>query len=329
MKKVPLGNTGEQVSELCLGTMMFGARCAPDEAARVLDAALDHGVDFLDTAAMYNGGKTEEILGTLLRGRRDRFFIATKVHCGLDAASITRSLDESLQRLGTDRVDLYMIHWPAEGMQPAEIMEALNRTVVAGKTRYIGCCNFPAWLLAHCNAIASEHGWAKLVSHQVAYNLIERGAEVEILPQAVAEGIALTVYRPVVQGLLTGKYRWGNPLPGESRGETSSQIITWLSQYGGALERFLRHAQERGVEPAHLAVAWLRSSPAVTCPIIGVSSARQLLDSLGGFQIELAEQERVDLQDIFDAEVKEEGLQLFPGLRYNFPRLRRNLHLLG
>ncbi len=329
MKQVSFADTGVNVSELCLGTMMFGGRCDEAESDRVLGLALEHGVNFIDTAAMYGNGVTEEILGRIMRGRRDKLFLTTKVAKGVDAASILSSIDESLARMQTDYVDLYLIHWPVQGMRPAEMMEALSRVVAQGKARYVGCCNYPAWLLAHSNAIAAQNGWPRLLCNQIAYNIIERGVEVEILPQAVAEQVAITAYRPLAQGLLTGKYRWGQPLPENTRGQTSSQIITWLSQYGEGVERFLRFAERRGVPPVDLAIAWVRYSPAVTAPIVGVSSAAQLADSLAGFEFELSDEEYQEVSYFFDTEVKEEGLQRFPGLKYNYPRLRRNLNLLG
>lgn len=328
MQQVPFADTGLTVSEFCLGTMMFGGRCDEAEADRILGRALECGVNFIDTAAMYVNGVTEEILGRIMQGRRDRLFLTTKVAKGIDAASILSGIDESLARMQTDYVDLYLIHWPVQGMDPTEIMGALSQVVAAGKARYVGCCNYPAWLFAHHNAIAAAHGWPKLVCNQIAYNIIERGVEVEILPQAMAEQIAITAYRPLVQGLLTGKYRWGQPLPDNTRGQTSSQIITWLSQYGESVDRFIRFAEARGVSPLTLAIAWVRHSPAVTAPIIGVSSLRQFEETLAAFDYTLSAEEYAELTYLFDTEVKEEGLQRFPGLRYNFPRLRRNLTLL-
>lgn len=328
MQQVPFADTGLTVSEFCLGTMMFGGRCDEAEADRILGRAQECGVNFIDTAAMYVNGVTEEILGRIMQGRRDRLFLTTKVAKGVDAASILSSIDESLARMQTDYVDLYLIHWPVQGMDPTEIMGALSQVVAAGKARYVGCCNYPAWLFAHHNAIAAAHGWPKLVCNQIAYNIIERGVEVEILPQAMAEQVAITAYRPLVQGLLTGKYRWGQPLPDNTRGQTSSQIITWLSQYGESVDRFIRFADARGVSPLTLAIAWVRHSPAVTAPIIGISSLRQFEETLAAFDYTLSAEEYAELTYLFDTEVKEEGLQRFPGLRYNFPRLRRNLTLL-
>ncbi|HEX9015214.1 MAG TPA: aldo/keto reductase [Chloroflexota bacterium] len=314
---------------MCLGTMMFGTRCSEAESDRVLSDALDHGVNFVDTAAMYANGETEAILGRIMRGRRAGLFLATKVHRGLDAASIESSIDDSLSRLQTDYVDLYLVHWPATGMRPVEVMEALSRVVKAGKARYVGGANFPAWLLAHSNAIAAEHGWPKLVNNQVAYNLFERGVEVEILPQAVAEKIAVTAYRPSAEGLLTGKYAPGSPLPADSRGESSSLVLTWLSQYGESVERFNLYAASLGVHPASLALAWVRFSDGVTSPIVGVSKISHLEAAYAGFACDLTPQQYAEVTALFGTEVKEEGLQRFPGRKYNFPRLRRNLHLLG
>jgi len=178
MKYVAFGNSGEMVSQMCLGTMMFGSRCDQAESDRILGAAVERGITFIDTAAMYGQGKTEEILGEILKGRRDKLFITTKVHTGVDGETIRTSIDASLKRMQIDRVDLYMIHWPQVGMHPVEMMEALNTVVTQGKARYVGFCNCPAWLFAHYNSIATANGWAKLVCNQVPYNLLERGIEV-------------------------------------------------------------------------------------------------------------------------------------------------------
>lgn len=329
MKQVQFADTGEMVSEFCLGTMMFGARCDEAESGRILSKALDHGVNFVDTAAMYAAGRTEEILGRLLKGRRDKIFLATKVHKGIDRASIRSSIDESLGRLQTDYVDLYLLHWPVVGMKPTEIMAALSDVVREGKARYVGCSNFPAWLVGYCNLIAVENGWPKLVNNQVAYNLFERGIEVEILPQAIAAKIAITAYRPLAEGVLAGRYEVGGPFPAGARGESSGPVITWLSQHGSGIRRFNRFAANLGVPPAALAIAWLRYSPAVTSVIVGASRASQLDDTVAGFELDLTAAQYDELTSFFDTEVKEEGLQFFPGRKNNFPRLRRNLELLG
>ena len=330
MQYTNFASTDEKVSALNLGTMMFGGRCDEAEADRILGTAIDHGVNFVDTAAMYGDGLTEEILGRIMQGgRRDKLFLTTKVHKGVDKASIVSSIDESLKRMQTDHVDLYLIHWPVEGMKPTEIMDGLNTVVESGKARYVGCCNYPAWLFAHHNAIAAQHGWARLLNNQLAYNIIERGIEVEIFPQALAEKVAITAYRSLIQGLLTGKYRWGQPLPANTRGQTSPQIITWLSQYGESVDRFIAFAESRNISPTTLAIAWVRHSPAITAPIIGVSALPQLEEALVAFDYTLSDEDYAEVSYLFNTEVREEGFARFPGLKYNYPRLRRNLKLLG
>jgi aryl-alcohol dehydrogenase-like predicted oxidoreductase len=322
MRYVEFGNTGEMVSQMCLGTMMFGQRCDEAESDRILGAAIDGGVTFVDTAAMYAEGVTEEILGRVLKGRRDGLFIATKVHKGVDAGSILESIDESLARLQLDYVDLYLIHWPKVGMRPREIMEALHEVVAQEKARYVGCCNYSAWLYAHSNAIAARNGWTPLVCNQIPYNLIERGVEVEILPQAVAEGVAITTYRPLVRGILAAKYPVGGPVPADSRGQTDARIPAWVEKYGQAIRRFEQFAAGRGLHPAQLAIAWVCHSPAITAPIVGASSAAQLEATIPAFDVGLSDEEYAEVTGMFDTAVKEEA-----GGR--FPELRRTLDLVG
>lgn len=322
MKYVRLGKTNEAVSEICLGTMMFGGRCDETEADRIVGTALDAGITFIDTAAMYCDGLTEEILGRILKDKRDKFFVATKVHEGTDEKSIVTSIEKSLQRLKTDYVDLYLIHWPRKGMDPRETMQALHKVVVGGKTRFVGCSNYPAWLLAYSNAIAERNGWTPFICNQVPYNLIERGVEVEVLPQAQAEDVALTTYRTLVIGLLAGKYKPGESLPTDSRSQTDTRIVHWLRRYGDAITNFLKFATELHVSPSALAISWVRFSAAVTCPIVGVSSLKQLDLSVEAFDFHLTQDQYEKLTDMFDTEVREES-----GGAYK--NLRRELGLLG
>ncbi len=328
MRLIELATTGVKVSEICLGTMNFGSRCDQRASTEIVTAALDQGVTFFDTAPMYSTGASEEYLGNALRGKRSSVFIATKVHQGLDRRTILASLDESLRRLQTDYVDLYMIHWPAPGMDVCEVMGALNETVKSGKVRFVGCSNYPAWLLAYSNRIAERNGWPGLVCNSVAYNLIERGVEVEILPQSVAENIAINPHRVLAVGLLSGKYSSTAPIHPDLRGNTDSRVITWLSQYGESVDRFNRFAGSLGISPASLAIAWVRYSKAITYPIIGFSSVQQLADTVKAFDFNLTSDQYTQVTGLFDTEVWEEGLQLFPGFKYNFSRLRRNLDII-
>lgn len=322
MNTIKFADTGVEISEMCLGTMMFGDRCDEAESARILDTAVAQGVTFVDTAAAYCGGLTEEILGRITKGKRQNLFIGTKVTKNTEPDWITQSLDESLTRLQTDYVDFFMIHWPRENMQIEPMMAALNDAVEAGKTRFVGCCNFPAWLLAHCNSIAQSNGWAKLVGNQIPYNLIERGVEVEVIPQAIAENVAITTYRSLALGLLTGKYQPGQPIPDDSRGQSDKRVPEWLEKYGKAISGFYQFATDRNLHPAQLAVAWVRHSPGVAAPIVGVSSERQLQASIDAFDVTLSADEYAELTGMFDTAVKEES-------GGNFAPLRRALNLVA
>ena len=322
MKYIEFGKTKERLSELCLGTMMFGDRCSEKEADRILGKAIELGVNFIDTAAMYCDGLTEKIIGQIVQGRRDKLFIATKVHKGLSRKDIIESIDESLERLQIEYVDLYLIHWPRKGMNPHEIMAALHQIVKDGKARFVGCCNYPAWLIAHHNAIAEGNRWPSLVCNQVPYNLIERGAEVEVLPQAYAENIAITTYRALIMGLLTGRYQPRQLIPSDSRGVTDIRIVNWLNKYAVGVEKFLKFALELKVSPVELAISWVRYSPAVTCPVIGVSSLDQLELCLKAFEYNLTENQFTKITQFFDTEVKEET-------GGDYKKLRRELSLIS
>jgi aryl-alcohol dehydrogenase-like predicted oxidoreductase len=327
MKYVPFGSTGQQVSRMSLGTMMFGRRCDEAEAERIVRTSIERGVDNVDTAAGYAEGRTEEILGRIVKrlpaGQRDRLFIGTKVTRTTDADWVLKSMDESLSRLQLDYVDLYMIHWPRLHMRVEEMMQALDTVVRAGKARYVGCSNFPAWLLAHCNAIAERNGWAKLVCNQVNYSVLVRGVEVEILPQALAEGIAITTYQPLVAGVLAGRYRLGEPIPEDSRGHGDQRIAGRLETFGQRIERFESLARDYGLHPAQLAIAWVNHSPAVTSPIVGCSSAAQVETTIGAFDVDLADEQYAAVTAIFDDE------PVATGEGNNFPLLRRSFELLA
>ena len=314
------------VSRVCLGTMMFGDKCDYPATEMIVKRSLEVGFNFFDTAAMYSNGVCEEYLGRALRGSlREKLFITTKVVKGINRQSILESIDESLARLKMDYVDLYLIHWPVAGMKIKEMMQALNDVVCSGKTRLVGCCNFPAYLVAASNAIAAENGWAKLVNNQVAYNLFERGVEVEILPQALLENIAITAYRPLAVGLLTGNFLPGAKMNTANRGAADSRVITWLAQHGHSIERFVQYAAKKNITPVQLAAAWVMHNPAIAAPIMGVSSLAQVDAAASVCDVKLSDVEYNEVTDLFHTGVFEEGYQLFPGLTYNFPRLRRNL----
>ena len=328
MNLVDLGSTGVKVSEFCLGTLSFADRCDYQESEFIINRALDLGINYIDTAPMYSDGKSEEYIGKIIQDKREKFFIETKVHKGIDRKSILESVEESLTRLKTDYIDLYLIHWPVVGMDVHEVMGALNEVVRSGKSRFVGCSNYPAWLFAHSNMIAVQNNWPKLVCNSVAYNLFERGAEIEILPQAVAEKIVINPYRVLATGLLTRRYDPTIVKTTNSRVFKDSRVITWYSQYKDNLDRFFRFAHNHQVDPSALALAWVRYNKAVTCPILGVSSINQLEELVRAFDYDLSSDEYNEVTSIMNTEIREEGLQEFQEYKYNFPRLRRNLDLL-
>lgn len=320
MQRVALGGTGEKVSQMCLGTMMFGYRADETESGRIVNAALDRGVNFIDTASMYCEGATEEILGRILQGRRDKVFMVTKVNVGEGAdypEQIPLSLDASLKRLQMDHVDLFLIHWARKGMDPQAMMRALGAAVKSGKTRYVGCSNFPAWLVAHFNAAAAAEGLPRLVNNQVPYNLIERGIEMELLPYADATGLAITCYRPLMAGILAGKYQPGATMPEDARAQTDERIPKWAEEHEAGVRALLNMARSHDVPPIHLSIAWLRSQRGVTSPIIGVSRLDQFTEACDAFEFDLPEEQCNDLAAAFGCEVKEVS-QFYGPLRRSF-----------
>lgn len=314
MKRVKFGKTGYSVSEFCLGTMTFGDRCDEAESDRIVTEAMEAGVDMIDTAPLYQNGIVEEILGQILKGRRKKVFLVSKVR--IDMAGVVESIEQSLKRLQTDYLDLYLIHAPVKGMDPEKVMRELDSVVRAGKTRYVGCSNYPAWLVSHSNGIAYCQGWPEFICNQIPYSLLERGAEVEVLQQAYSTNLAIMAYRPLGSGPLAGRYKPGASFPDGSRANSNARIADWVHEFSQEITNFLNMAAELGVEPATLALAWLRSHPAVTTPIVGTSSVQQLKSSLQAFEFELTQEQFEQLGQIFAAaEVKEISGGMFGPLR--------------
>jgi len=330
MKYVHLGNSNVLVSEFCLGTMMFGGKTGLDESVRIIRRAVDAGVSFIDTADVYNAGRSEEIVGQALQGIRDRVVLASKVgmtvgmgpnDTGASRFHIVRAVEASLERLGTDRIDLYYIHWPTTAMNLEETMRALDDLIHQGKVLYPACSNFPAWLLTRSLWLQELSGYAPMVAGQYPYNLIERGLEVEVLPAALALGVGIVVYRPLSAGTLTGKYLEG--LPAGSRGVSDERLSPWSERYRQGIARLAAMAEERGFTAADGAIAWVRGHPAVTAPIVGVSTMEQLEANLRGFEWEMAPEERDALSAAFGSEVWEEAGGSFPMWRRSYDIARR------
>ncbi|NLE99973.1 MAG: aldo/keto reductase [Anaerolineales bacterium] len=294
MKYRMLGRTGVMVSSLCLGTMNFGDPTSEDESATIINRALDAGINFLDTANVYNGGESERIVGRALRenGQRDRVVLATKVYGvmgpgpneqGVSRYHIVQACEDSLRRLQTDRIDLYQMHRPSLTVPIDETLRALDDLVRAGKVRYIGCSTYPAWMVMEALGISERYNLARYVSEQPPYNLLDRRVENELIPLCQKYGLAVLPWSPLAGGILAGRYPPEETIAEGSRaaraGEAFRQRVS-RSGRGVAVE-VGRMARERGMTAAQLALTWLKDQPGVTAPIIGPRTMEHLEQALG------------------------------------------------
>ena len=307
MQHVRFGNTGLKVSKLCLGTMTLGLQCDEATSIAILDRAAQGGINFIDTADVYPlgsplelVGRTEEIVGRWLRGKREQFILATK--CGFDMGPldwqrgtsrkhVLHAVDASLKRLGTDYVDLYQVHHPDADTPMDETLEAFDAVLRSGKARYIGCSNYPAWRLARALGRSEAMGLHKFISTQPRYNLLFRQNERELFPLCREEGIAVIPYNPLAGGMLTGKHR-RSAAPAEGRftlGKAAKMYTEryWHDREWDTVDAFVKMAGQAGLEPATLAVAWVIANPVVTAPIIGASRPEQLDAILAAAELKL------------------------------------------
>jgi len=300
MEFVPLGRSGLRVSRLCLGTMMFGGPTDEADSLRILRRALDAGINFFDTANVYNAGESERITGKGLRDVRDQVVIATKVRNpmgpgpndrGLGRAHIMREVEASLRRLGTDYIDLYYLHAPDYDTPLEETLRAMDDLVRQGKVRYVGCSNYYAWQVREMLAIADARHLDRIVAVQPLYNLVNRDAEVEMLPLCRAHGLGVVVYSPLARGVLTGKYRPGEPYPEGSRAARGDRRIhqTELREESFQVAQALAPvAEAKGCRLSQFALAWALANPIVTSAIVGPRTLEQLEDNLGALAVTIA-----------------------------------------
>jgi len=294
-----LGRTGVLVSELCFGTMTFGKEADEAESGRMFDACRDAGVNFFDCANVYSDGLAETILGKLLKGCRDEMVVTTKVAqvagkdvnaLGASRRHIMLQVEKSLTRLGTDRIDVYFIHHFDPLTPMDETLRALDDLVRQGKVLSLGASNWAAWQVAKALGVSEAKGLARFECLEPMYNLVKRQAEVEILPLALSEQLAVIPYNPLAAGLLTGKYSFGQK-DSEGRIAVNKMYNTRYSDpvYHQVAERFVGYAREIGVHPVTLAVKWVASHPGVTAPIIGARSVEQLKASLAAAELDLTQ----------------------------------------
>jgi aryl-alcohol dehydrogenase-like predicted oxidoreductase len=317
VRHVRLGRTGLPVSRLCLGTMTFGLQCDEPASRAILDRAAAGGITFLDTADVYplggtpeTVGRTEEILGRWLAGRRHEFIVATKCSGatggrswdrGLSRKHVLDAIDASLRRLRTDYVDLYQAHHPDPETPMDETLRAFDDVVRAGKARYVGCSNYPAWQTARALGRSDVLGLARFESVQPRYNLLFRQIERELLPLCAVEGLAVIPYNPLAGGFLSGKHRRdAGPTPGTrftlGTAARRYQQRYWREPEFETVEALRGLAAEAGMSMVQLALAWVLAHPAVTAPIVGASRPAQLDDALAavGKTLDLGLKTRLD-----------------------------------
>lgn len=298
------GRTGVKVSPLCLGTMNFGDPTGEADSIRIIHAALDGGINFIDTANVYNQGRSEEIIGKALAGRRERVFLATKGHFqigqdindqGNSRRHLIQAIEDSLRRLKTGWIDLYQIHRPDFDIPQDETLSTLAELVRAGKIRYIGCSTHPAWMVMEAIAISEHYGWPRYVSEQPPYNLLDRRIENELVPLAQRYDLALIPWAPLAQGVLAGRYALNQAKPDDSRaarqpGSIYAQRVTPRGITAG--QAFRELALRSGKTPGQMALLWCKDQPGITSPIVGPRTLEQLNDVLPVLEMILTDEER-------------------------------------
>lgn len=323
MQHVRLGATGLRVSRLCLGTMTFGYQC--DEAASfaILDRAAAGGITFMDSSDVYplgggleRAGRTEEIIGRWIKGKRHDWVIATKCfgqtgpqpfHVGNNRRHIFDAVDASLRRLGTDYIDLYQLHGFDPNVTADETLGALDAIVRAGKVRYIGCSNYLAYQVARALGRSDVRGWARFVCVQPRYNLLYREIEREMLPLCAEEGVGVISYNPIAGGMLSGKHDFSKPASEGTRFAYSGRIGElyrdryWQEKIFNAVGELQGIATRAGIPLTTLSVAWVLANPTITSPIVGASKPEQLDATLAALDVKLdaallAELEKATIQ---------------------------------
>jgi aryl-alcohol dehydrogenase-like predicted oxidoreductase len=308
MQHVRFGRTGLKVSRLCLGTMTFGLQCDEPTSRAIMDRAFDAGIDFFDTADVYPlgggaelAGRTEEVVGRWMQGRRHSLVLATKAsgrmgprawNEGNSRKHLLDAIDASLKRLGTDYVDLYQLHSDDASTPLDESLEALDAIVRSGRARYVGVSNFVAWRLARMLGRADALRVARPVSVQPRYSLLFRQFERDLFPLAQEEGLAVIPYNPLAAGMLTGRYKVGMQPQEGTRFTLGNAAQRYQERYWHEKElavatNFASLAQEHALVPAQAAIAWVLANPAITSAIIGASKPEQLADSVAAVDVKL------------------------------------------
>jgi aryl-alcohol dehydrogenase-like predicted oxidoreductase len=303
-----LGNSGVRVSVIGMGTNQFGQRVEQSDVNNVIDAALDMGINFIDTADVYAGGQSEQTLGHALKGKWENFVVATKVFSrtgegpndrGASRYHIMNGVEASLRRLQSDHIDLYQMHrWDSE-TPIVETLRALDDLIHSGKVRYIGASAYAAWQLAKANLLAEIRGWSQFVTVQSHYHLLEREVEKEVIPYCQEHQVGFIPFFPLAGGFLTGKYTRDKGAPAGSRGESSQYVQQYMTEENyTVVERLTAWAEERQRTMAELAQAWLLAQPQVCSVISGLTRLEHLQQNAKAADWKLTSEDLADIESI-------------------------------
>lgn len=307
-----VGSAGARVSVIGLGTNRFGSDKLPQaEVNNIIDAALELGINHIDTANAYQDGRSEETLGNALKGRRDRFFVATKFFFpvgdgpndrGASRYHMFNAVEASLRRLQSDHIDLYYVHRWDETTPIEETLRALDDLVRAGKVRYVGASAFASWQLAHANLLAQVRNWSPFVVLQSHYHMLERDVEREVLPYCRAHKVGFIPYFPLAGGFLTGKYKRGQPAPPGSRGESNEYVQKYMTEANySRVEKLTAWAEERDRAMNELAQAWLLAQPQVCSVISGATRLEHVKNNVKAVDWQLSAEEVAEINAILDS----------------------------
>jgi 1-deoxyxylulose-5-phosphate synthase len=310
MQYKKMGRTGLKISEITLGTMIFGQQVDEAESLKIIDLAFEKGINSFDTADGYAGGRSEEIVGKALKNKRHAVVLASKVYSkqgpgpndsGLSREHILQAVENSLRRLGTDYLDIYYAHHPDPATPIEETLRAFDSLVRQGKVRYAACSNYRAGQLVRALAVSEQRNLARFDCIQTVYNLITRDIEAELLPTCADEGVGVVVYNPLAGGLLTGKHKGTEPPPADTR---FGQNPIYLERYWSpvnftAVEHLKQIAAAHNRKPAQFALAWVLGIPGIASAIVGASSVAQLAENLGALDVKLSPDETKACDDVW------------------------------
>lgn len=312
MRYKKMGRTGLKVSELCLGAMTLGGQADEETSFAIMNKAVEAGCNFFDTANVYIEGRSEQIVGRWLKGRRESVVLATKARAkvgegpndqGVSRKHIMKAVEDSLRRLQTDYVDLYQVHSWDPDTPIEETLRALDDLVRQGKVRYIGCSNFAAWQLCKALWVSDARNLARFDCIQPRYNLIYRDIEQELLPLCASEGVGVIVYNPLAGGFLTGKYTRDQEPPAGTRFALRRDVYWnryWHDKQFDAVDRLQEIASSHGKGIVPFSVAWSVQHSAVTSAIVGATSVGQLQESAAGFDLTLSKEELAACDEVWD-----------------------------